>query len=305
MALFRIQFTGLCAFVPDRPFSEVTDPSSIRVLLRNLLIPTLLTRADSQDPTKREILDAHFPILDYPTAQKPAAGDLPVNFFHHSPSFTAHLLTGFDVHVDVDGQEVSGNVTRNGLSKVVSIDRISPGQGKVNPKFLTDPLLPQFDVISRLHLAGGNIFTFLTSAQNVAIESQGIPTTQPLGQIATSLAWEIQFENQVKLRFLHPTKGESFLTFGPPAPSQLSQRIEVRVHNLEIDGFIDTPTEYFFNRALADVEVYYKLSLNPPSIPVGATSLRALVPTGASSPGQLAGTVMGGKCPGVEMSTGP
>src|SRR5437763_1965608 len=58
---FRIVFSGLCAFVPDRSFDASPGPSSITVLLPDLLTPFRLSN---------KILTPHYPTLAYDLSQR-------------------------------------------------------------------------------------------------------------------------------------------------------------------------------------------------------------------------------------------
>src|SRR5262249_40160255 len=69
---FRLIFSGLCAFVPNRPFSDKeAPPNHVDVILPNLLEGRLVPVQD-QSPA---ILVPHFPYLEFdPRHLQPASG---------------------------------------------------------------------------------------------------------------------------------------------------------------------------------------------------------------------------------------
>ena len=101
----RISFSGLCLFDFNRRLSEETKPTQAQVLLQRLTRARSLSRVVNG---QTEVLDQHFPLLDFNLANWSPASTRMANF-HYLPDASgrmtrgACLLNGEDLTIHPDG----------------------------------------------------------------------------------------------------------------------------------------------------------------------------------------------------------
>jgi hypothetical protein len=169
---FRIRFSGLCVFVPDRPFDDfVEPPREVKVLLQNLLRPQSLSNS-----VDGGVLDPHYPMLEFDLSdlhpQSPRKPDLS----RQDLGKGACLLIGEEVSFDLNlsgrkgllfprvdqqpnpDQETATSRDENSLYWLARIDKASPDTF-IDPGILNAALALEGEpsILARLHLQEGSL----------------------------------------------------------------------------------------------------------------------------------------------------
>lgn len=275
---FRVLFSGLCAFVPNKPFEQLQDPpDEVTVLLRNLLRPDLLTNEVALEP--------HFPLVQFDLAdlhpQSPRRPDLrreetgkaacflfgeEIVFDLSLPKGTARKLktpTELEKQPRV-GQTESTPQDRESLYWLAKLEKASPNHF-VDPEVLTTALslAGEPPIIARLKLDHGFFRVSRLSEQVCHFEpSSGNDRYEQ--QIATELALDIEgVEGPVLILLRAPDGTERTLMLSPVRRSGL---VEIRIQNRELDDFLGIPKGLLPPREVADFEVFYDLVQVPDGV---------------------------------------
>ncbi len=223
---FRILFSGLCAFVPNRPFNNPDDPPDhVDVVLPNLLAGQLVPSSEATRPP--DILVPHFPYLEFDPAQLRAANDLPLYFVQErvplQPDGTRQgicPLNWCDIEIWPEGrrpesdtlrivngvphdpiQPQTGSVEMRYLRWLIDMGKIHPGSEKLKPELLQPLVATDSRVIARVKLQAGQLYTDQISDEvfefhPVGSESEDGTFKQ---KVALKLALEIDVEHEVKI----------------------------------------------------------------------------------------------------------
>ncbi len=317
---FRMRFSGLCIFVPERPFSTATSDGAnvgrVAVLLRNLTVPESLTDG-------KGLTDPHFPLLEFDPRNRRASSTRNANFTSHSSIFDGKsycLLRGEALRILAGAGTGANGVTtpvydrhhhKTSLQWVAEMAQVFPDQAKIKSTCLTQ--MPDGDsdsasIIARIDLEQGRLLTSRLSdgkcdifeaakEANASSKDGGFPR-----RVAIELLLEIPgCQEDVVLEMQRRDEGKDFgahrLVLGPATGDPTDNVVEIQIHHREIDGFIGVPLDYLEREDQADFQVYYELS-NAPS--PGSDKIRTIRP---QSPGltPTVGTDHTGRCPPTSM----
>jgi hypothetical protein len=276
----RVLFSGLCVFVPDRPFDDFEQPpTEVKMLLQNLLQPQSLTNAVDGD-----VLDPHYPMLEFDLSdlhpQSPRKPDLS----RQDLGKGACLLIGEELSLDLNlserkglrcpgrdrqpdaNQETATSRDEDSLYWLARIDKASPDTF-IDPEVLNEKLSLDGEptILARLSLQEG--FLRVTQRSDKVCEFHPPDPVNPYRQqIATELALDIQgVEGPVVIVGRRPDGTERRLALTPVKSPGL---VEIRVQNREIDGLLGVPSDLMLARELADYEVFYEL-ITPTTLVAG------------------------------------
>jgi hypothetical protein len=272
---FRIVFAGLCAFVPDRSFDANPGPSSVTVLLPNLLTPF---------PLSNKILTPHYPTLEFnlahrqpgsrePTLVRPnqALGDKGLCFllWEELKISAQSLGAAAQIHL-VNGHNASDATRATSADEhsvwwMAKMDKAAHGAGLVR-RDLQPPRTPKrSEIVTRLKLSGG----VLSSWELVGDVCTFEPQSTYKQEIAREIAWELNGITgpvEIACSSFGVNPGTSKLILEPPAGTG----VEIVIRNLEIDAFLFPEYQLERGTRASDFEVYYKLcsGFNGAALPV-------------------------------------
>lgn len=277
---FRIVFSGLCAFVPDRSFDANPGPSSITVLLPNLLNPF---------PLSNKILTPHYPTLAYDLAQrKPeSTKEAPLVWKEEKqPDKGLCFLLGEDLKINaqsqgadqlhlVNGHNGGDAIKANGADEtsvwwMAKLDKAASGAGLAKLA-MQPPRIPNpTDIISRLQLSRGVLSSWELVDGVCKFDHQSTYEQQ----IAREVAWELRgVTGPVEIDFtgfgVNPKT--TTLILEPPAGST---EVTVEIRNLEIDAFLFPEYDLQRGTRATDFEVYYRMcsGFSGPNLPAPVLS---------------------------------
>ncbi len=274
----RVLFSGLCAFVPNKPFDSLEKPTEVVVLLQNLIRPEPLSISTTAED-EVVVLDPHFPMLEFDLSdlhpQSPRKPDLLAN------GKGACLLYGeelsFDLNLPVDaeelrvpavwpqaGQTLATSDDNESLYWLTRLDKASPG-GFVNPNHIDlDQKLSFKDgapILARMKLTQGYLRVSKLSEHVCTFDPQEENDTPYAQQIATELALDIKGVDGPAVIVIRGLDGtERSLTLNPVKRASV---VEVRIQNREIDDFMGVPDDLRPVRQVSDYEVFYQLVDQP------------------------------------------
>ncbi len=267
----RVLFSGLCAFVPNRPFDDFdTPPTEVTVLLQNLLNPqSLSTVVDSG------VLEPHYPMVEFDLCdlhpQSPRRADLErtelgkgacmligeeISFDMNQKVRKGLRLPGRDRQPD-DRQEQATSRDEDSLRWLARIDKASPA-ALLDPKVLTQALSLKEDtaILARLRIDEG--FLRVSKRSEKVCEFHPLDPSNPYRQqIALEMALDFEsVEGPVVLVGRDPKGKEQRLVLSPVKSPQL---LEIRIQNREIGRLLGVPEELMPVQEVADFEVFYQL----------------------------------------------
>jgi hypothetical protein len=276
---FRVLFSGLCAFVPERPFAT-GDPGAVTVLLPNVLNPRALKNKASNE-TDVDVLNPHFPLVSFDLAdlhpQSPRKADLR----RKDTGRGACLLLGEEFSFILRNAPAAQQaVAAPPAVAVASFDPQADPQnlrdesslfwlarlGQANPGAIVDRALLDFSkdmnlekVIARARLTQGALRVSQRSEKDCTFEPAGNGHPDITQRIATELA--LDFEG-VEGNVVIVTRGKAqrSITLSPVARPDL---VEVRIQNIEIDDFLGIPLNLRNKKEVPDFEVFYDLLAKP------------------------------------------
>jgi hypothetical protein len=320
---FRMRFSGLCVFVPERAF-DTNAPGRVAVLLRNLTVPVELTaksRGKGESPTPGRT-DPHFPLLEFDPRNRRSSSTRDGNFTSHTSIFDTKsycLLRGESLRILAGEAPPQAGVTTppykqadtTSLFWLAEMAQVLPEQATIAPLVLGQ--VPDGDpsrakIIARLDLDRGRLsVSRLSDGVCEIVPPAVLPIAKPTfpRRVAIELLLEIpNIENEVVIEMQRHDEGEDLgvhqLILGPATNDPIDNVVEVHLQNREIDGFIGVPLEYLERAPEADFEVYYELSETP--IDKGQPKLTIMPPDRGLAP--LTGTDHTGKCPPTAMKAG-
>jgi hypothetical protein len=268
----RVLFSGLCAFVPNRPFDRLEDPpTQVTVLLPNLLKPQPL---DTNSPSGNT-LEPHFPLLGFDLSDLHPQSQRKPDLWREASGKGACLLYGEEISLELnipsnghskltiptrsenqpkEKQEEATPTDRESLYWLSRLDRATP-KHFVIPTLLTDSLSQEDNppLLARMRLEQGFLRVSKLSERVCRFDgSNGY-----IQQIATELALDIPGVEGPAAIVLRGSDGtERSLTLTPVRKPGV---VEIRIENRELDDLLGIPQEMFPPRELADYQVFYKL----------------------------------------------
>jgi hypothetical protein len=321
---FRMRFSGLCVFVPERPFSEADahggNVGPVAVLLRNLTVPEKLVSGAG-------LTDPHFPLLEFDPRNRRPTSTRDGDFSSHSSIFDGRsycFLRGEALRILIDGNGAQGaGVTTprydfhepTSLTWVAEMAQVFPNDPnlvKIKSAFLTQ--MPDGDsdtatILARLDLDQGRLSTSRLSdgkVDIVQVQDRQQPANPLDGSFPRRVAIELLLEipgceEEVVIEMQRRDEGTDFgahqLVLGPATGDPTDNVVEVQLHHREIDGFIGVPLNYLERKDKADFQVYYELSAQRP-VPEAELTVRPQPP--GSTP--AVGTDHTGRCPPTAMA---
>lgn len=270
----RVLFSGLCAFVPNKPFDQLDDPpTEVTVLLRNLLRPVPL-----ENSPEGVALDPHYPLVEFDLADLHPLSPRKPDLRRDDTGRGACLLFGQEISFDLglpedeerklttpsdpERQPAQGDTrstpnNQDSLYWLAKIKKASPDHF-VASRFIDDPLTleEETEILARLKLTHGFLRASKLSDQVCTFEpANGNDHYEQ--QIATELALDIQgVEGPAVIVLRAPDGSERNLMLSPVRRSGL---LEIRIQNREIDDLLGIPKALLPPREMSDFQVFYDL----------------------------------------------
>jgi hypothetical protein len=275
----NVTFSGLCFFDFDRPLKGDPKPTSAKVLLQRLTRARPLSRVVNAQP---EVLDQHFPLLEFNLADWSPASTRKADF-HYRPDDSGRmtkgvcLLNGEDLMIHPDGKPapaspelqlstsaplnpvnpLSGH-SLNTLWWMVTLDEVFP-KNPLNSRIRDVAPASNQPVLGRITLNQGYLKTLELTNSPCTIVGAG-PTSFNR-RVGTSFGLEISCQERVEIRMTAMRNGRT-TTSSLVLVSRDGANIEIGIANMEIDRFIgmdpaDGP------RAQGDFEVFSNLLTHP------------------------------------------
>jgi hypothetical protein len=282
MPTLRIKFSGLCTFVFDKQLKRGDGvPSEATVLLQRL---TRARQLSSKGGAKPEILDQHFPLLEFGLADYDPASTRMADV-HRTPDSSGRmtkgtcLLIGEDLAILPDGRKLERHALelsntppqdkavsnlsrreRDSLWWMATLQDAFPTNFVINPSILTTPPASNQPILARVALTEGRLRTLeLTEAACTIVP----PPDKDFNQrVATSFEFAIPFSSTVTIKTSAIRNGkaaESQLIFKPASGGDL----QIEIMNMEINRLVGLDPANG-PRAEADFGVYADLLKSPP-----------------------------------------
>ncbi len=301
MSMLRLSFSGLCTFVFDPPLSKTsgTLPKKATVLLQRL---TRARALRNQSNLKPEVLDQHFPMLEFDLRDwSPESTRLAD--FHCLPDGSGKMtkgvcvLNGEDLKISLDGRGMKSDALRLSMARpldpaatvmspedqetlwwMATVGDAFPGR-TLNPVLQNTVPASNQPVLARVELTEGRLKTReLTDLAFTMVGSENSGFSQ---RVAVSFELEVDFGSKVIFEMTARRNGRtthSELVLTPKDGASL----EIGISNMEIDRYIGLDPASG-PRVEADYEVYADL-VTPP-LPAG----QPLPFLRQSSPGHASG----------------
>lgn len=283
MPTLRITFSGLCSFIFNRPLkSPDSKPSEATVLLQRLTRARLLSNLAT---AKTEILDQHFPLLEFNLADYDSASSRRADV-HCTPDASGQmtkgtcLLNGEDLSLLLDDRKLERDalelsrdepadrdLTSSNLSKqerdslcwMATLEDAFPDNPAINPMVLNTPPGSNQPILARIPLTEGRLRTLeLTNFPCTIVP----PVTDFNQRVAMTFEFAVPFDSKVAIRSRANRNGvttDSELVLRPAGGGD----IQIGIMNIEIDRFVGLdPTNG--PTAEADFGVFAELLEKPP-----------------------------------------
>jgi len=280
---FRIHFSGLCAFIFDQPVKEGSGssgevPPLIKkeglVLFRNLIRSRPLSPVPDDISRTPQFLDPHYPQLEFKMRDLDVAANERVpDLVNTATGQGLCLLFGEDLTLrpdSKDAQPYSLTIPRSipkdpenpttaeerSLWWVATLEDAFPGKGTLRKNL--DKVSPNElgEIVARVRITQGDLFTSERSLRSCTFERPGSQVFKQ--RVATQLTVEIpNIQSNIGIRMVKNgfSKGARELILFPSDGIQ----VDIKIHNLEIDGFLGLPKDYQA-RPVADFEIHYQMS---------------------------------------------
>lgn len=288
---FRIVFSGLCAFVPDKPLASGGSPTSVIVLFRDLKSGLTL-------PGDLHVLP-HFPMVEFnlqnrrPGSTRPldssvlglcilASEDLTIGIENASSIYPNYLKVKNPVPKDPQNPTAD---EKESLFWLPLMENAVPG-ALVNPQLLGDLDPTQSLLAGRAFLTMGTLSTRLIQEGTWIFGAVGDPSTRSTEKekyFSESLALEIGgLEDNVELSFkkFGTSKGQTLIL--GPNPEAPEAVVEVLIVNREFPEPA-TGENNPAPRNDLDFSVYYDLLVPP--VPAGGRLVHLQEPAFLLRPG--------------------
>lgn len=285
MSMLRLSFSGLCTFVFDPPLSKTsgTLPKKATVLLQRL---TRARALRNQSNLKPEVLDQHFPLLEFDLKDW-SPESTRVADFHCLPDATGRMtkgvcvLNGEDLKISLDGRGMKPGALQLSTARPLdpSAPVLSPADqetlwwmatfGEAFPDRALNPVLwntapgSNQPVLARIELTEGRLKTReLTDFVYTLVGSQNTGFSQ---RVAVSFDLEVDFGSKVIFEMTANRNGRTATSALVLTPKD-GAVLEIGISNMEIDQYIGLDPASG-PRVEADHEVYTDL-VTPP-LPAG------------------------------------
>ncbi len=290
MPTLRVKFSGLCTFIFDTRLKgkdgqpSDTKPREATVLLQRLTHARALTSKASAKP---EILDQHFPLLEFSLADYNPESTRKADV-HCIPNSDGEmtkgicLLLGEDLSFLIDGQKMdryalelsshkpevpsSPNLSRqdrDSLWWMATLTDVFP-DAEINPVILNTPPGSNQPILARVQLTEGRLRSLeLTDSPCTIVPSGPSKFNQ---RVATTFELAIPFSSTVAIRTVTNRNGRTTqgdLMLGPAKDGDL----QIEIMNMEINRLVRMDPAYG-PRAEADFGVYADLLKEPIPGPV-------------------------------------
>jgi hypothetical protein len=295
MPLLRIALSGLCTFAFDNQLKgSGPAPTEVQVLLQRLTRARLLS---SFPGAKSQILDQHFPLLEFDVADVDPASTRTVDVLFcpdakGQMTKGACLLLGEDLTFVLDDRQMGRNALQlsrdaptnpaatslsqaeqDSLWWMATLEDAFPGQSAIKPEILDTPPASNQPILARLSLTQGRLRTVeLTDAPCTIVPAVASKFNQ---RVATSFEFSVQFGSTVRIQIAAKRNGKktnSELILRPAGKGDL----QINVMNIEINRLVGLdPASAPLPEA--DFEVYSDLLKTPP-IPGKIPFLRQATP---------------------------
>jgi len=314
--MLRLSFSGLCTFVFDPPLQEADSAvDKVTVLLQRLTRARPLAHQVNLQP---EVLDQHFPLLEFNLADRQPESDRKADF-HCFPDAEGRmtrgvcLLNGEELAILPDGKEVGRS--RVEFSKVPPADPANPlltpqeqeslfwmvtltdtlgERGVINSKLIDTVPASNQPILAKVLLTQGCLKTRELTDLAYTIGGSDGPSSFNR-RVATSFELEVPFNKTVTIRMVANRNGirtESRLVLKPALGDEL-QAMQAGIANMEIDRFIGMDPASA-PRVEADFEVYADLLEMPIDRGRPRPFLRPAGPGNISAQGQSGCAPAGG-----------
>jgi len=305
MPTLRLSFSGLCTFVFDPPLQQAEAAvDRVTVLLQRLTRARPLAHQVNLQP---EVLDQHFPLLEFNRADYQPASTRQADF-HCFPDAAGEmtkgvcLLNGEELTILPDGQE-SGR-GRVEFSKAPPADPASSllsreeqeslfwmatltdtlgTRGVINPKLLDTAPASNQPILAKAVLTQGRLKTRELTDSSYTIGGADGPSSFNR-RVATSFELEVPFNNTVTIRMVANRNGIRTVRQLVLKPA-FGDVLQAGVANMEIDRFIGMDPASA-PRVEADFEVYADLLVRPIDRGQPRPFLRPAGPGNISAQGQ-------------------
>jgi hypothetical protein len=293
MPNLRIRISGLCFFAFNRPLkTSREDPTSARLLLQRLTSARTLKHMVLG---RNEVLDQHFPMLEFSLGDRDATSTRRVDFSAR-PDANGRmtrgvcLLFGDDVTITTDDGGVAPTLQldrskpedpaalqlsqqeQGSLWWMPTLEDAFPGNSAINPLFANNPPAANQPILARVELNQGKLQTLELSDYPCTFVSPGSASFNQ--RIATALALDIPFKRRIIFDMVRRIDGQQETSRLVLRPSDGGD-LDVEIKNMEIDDLIGIRKNYSA-RLEADFEIYADLLLNP--LQAGPTYLRQITP---------------------------
>ncbi len=303
MSMLRLSFSGLCTFVFDPPLSKTagTLPKKATVLLQRL---TRARALRNQSNLKPEVLDQHFPLLEFDLKDwSPESTRLAD--FHCFPDAAGRMtkgvcvLNGEDLKISLDGRGMKPDALQLSTARPLdpSAAVLSPADQEtlwwmatfgeafpdrtLNPVFRNTTPGSNQPVLARVELTEGRLKTReLTDFAYTMAGSQGSNFSQ---RVAVSFELEADFGSKVIFEMTSHRNGRTATSALVLTPKD-GAGLEIGISNMEIDRYIGLDPASG-PRVEADYEVYADLVTPPLRAGQPMPSLRQAGPGNASGMG--------------------
>ncbi|HEX5720083.1 MAG TPA: hypothetical protein VF179_28260 [Thermoanaerobaculia bacterium] len=293
----RVLFSGLCAFVPNKPFDQLNDPpTEVTVLLQNLLRPKPLTLSlPTAGPIDEEIeesvtaasddgsngsnfLEPHFPVLELdlcdvhpqslrkPDLRREETGKGGCFLFGEEISFDLNLKKGQKRRLRIPddptfhprGQQAEETrFDKESLYWLARLDKASPGNF-VDPELLTEPLSLVGNPPILTRLKLTHGFLRVSKLSDKVCEFHPPDPQRPYRQkIATELALDIEGITGPVVIVGRDPNGVEKRLTLTPVKSP--GLVEIRIQNRELDSLLGIPNLLMPPDEKPDFEVFYSL----------------------------------------------
>jgi hypothetical protein len=251
----RITFSGLCLFDFDRPLKGAVKPTKAQVLLQRLTRAKPLSRVVNG---QTEVLDQHFPLLEFNLADWSPESTRRADF-HHLPDASGRmtkgvcLLNGEDLTIHPDGNPEPANPALQ-LSRSEPLNSVNPQRRKdlqtlwwmatLDEVFPKNPLDQRIRdtapasnqaILSRITLSQGYLKTEELTNSPCTIVGPGPSSFNR--RVGTSFALEVGCRETVEIRMTAIRNGRT-TTSKLVLASKDGADMGIGIANMEIDRYI-------------------------------------------------------------------
>lgn len=292
----RIVFSGLCAFVPDKPFDPADPPTEVVALLRNLFKPIVFSNGD--------VMAVHIPRVEVEPKNYRSTSTRPIDFVQDpgtSQERDVFVCRFEDIKFAPEGVLPSpGTLTVNAVRPV---DENNPTPDEKRSLYWLADFRDSAGANARIKtMLLGDIIpddgplvscrVFISSGE---LQSQQLqdglwifdPRLQPK-KLTRSIALEfkgLSRDSEIVFREFDQTQ-ETKIAVGPPASSP-TEDVVIEIKNAEVDRFLEFPGERVVQEDY-DYEAYFDLcTLTGAPLYVPKEATNTVIGLGGCTPTQI------------------